>query len=383
MAKKTRVANLFAAIVLVCGAAATGLGAQSPAYDHPVDFRLEAFAKALEVSPDRLLEGRKALRRVTEATDVMTPQRGDNIDPLIAQWKKLDPDSLPGAFTFLFEQIREDAREAQGIFTYAWVTMTATNLVAGMLDVDPARARELADTWPPPSYRIGQSGRDQYRHFWDRVLAISLEQIARVDVDRAMVLDAEGDYPLHAAARGMMVSRLLDEGRTDEALSLAREVIDEYRNSPVDTEVAVDFSGFVDRLLRLALQPFHKDLYREAWTLALEKGAVIEEPHSVLSDERGSPVEFTTPEVLGLYQLAFLKKCRGGKWLSSQLLKAFPGLDERVERVGGLEGFVYQKTYHGPPTPGCCGSLRPRPRSQLRPPTLPGQWDVFLQQRSP
>ncbi len=359
------------------------IGAEGPGYDHPVDFRLDEVAEKLHISPEKLLDARKVLRQITEATDVMTPQRGGNIDPLISQWKRIDPDSLPSAFTFLFGQIREDAWDAEGIFTYAWVTMTATNLVAGMLDVAPEHARELAETWPAPSPWIGQQASDQYRHLWDRVLAISLEQVARTDVDRALALDAEGDYPLHTAARGMMVSRLLIGRRTDEALSLARQTIDEYRDSPVDTEIAADFSGFVDQLLPLALQPFHKDLYREAWTLALEKGTVLQETHSILKADDGTPIGFSTPEVLGLYQLALLKRCQGGKWLASALLKEFPDLDQRVERVGGLEGFVYQKTYHGPPTPGCCRRLRPRPRVGLIPPSLPGQWDAFLHHNGP
>lgn len=302
---------------------------------------------------------------------------------LICPWKEIDPDSLPGAFSFLFDQLRDDALDAARSDVYEWVTGQASELLSVLAFFDAEQAGALGGTWPAPSSSMGRRVWDQYRYFWDRILARSLVQIAQFDVDRALELDRQQDFGLRAEARGAIAVGLWNSGRHEEALDVANQVILDFRNTRVDSQVAADFSAFVWELFPFALRPLHKELYRKAWTVSVEKGDGLQEPHSILKAVDGASVGFSSTEVMGLYQLAYLEEWPGGTRMSKDLLKRFPELEKRVERIGGVLGFLSQKTYHGPRHKRSYRPPRRPGKIEVRPPSLPGHWTGSIDRSYP
>ncbi len=365
---------------------ATVLGAEPPVYDHAADFRLGEAAAAVPMSPDTLLKSRVALRRLTERSDLIRPKADSPLGFLIQAWLQLDPDSAPGAFASLFDRVRGDALQAEETAEYVCATIRATDLLGAMLDLAPDRARELARTWPEPASDMGPAAGDQSRHFWDQARSFSLSQVAQIDLDRAVKQLEGAAYSVNSAARGLMVTELWEAGRKDEALALAGRVIRDYRETPIDTVVALDFNRFMAELFRLiGTRPFD-NLYREAWTLAVQRGDGRQDARFVFEADDGTPVAFSTVEALALDQLALLHRQSEQGRLADELLQGTPALQARVRRVGGLEVIARRTNRHGTLYPECCEMNPHCPREPIDLSSLthpPREWDTPIDKDTP
>lgn len=302
-------------------------------YGHPVDFRLTENAGLLKLPPERLLKARIALRRATEAMDVITPRAGASLGPLVSGWKRLDPACLPNALTYLYEKSRQEALHADRAFGYEWSTLEAVLLLTEMAGIDADRAARLGEKWPHPPPAFGPNAEASYRRFWDRIASGRVGQVAGTDPDQAEAIVSRIDTPLTYSARGKIMASLFREGRVDQATALAREVISDYRKGNPDQQLFLDFASFTALLM-----PLSDDLFVEAWTLALGKNPSSENRRLVPGKD-GGKVGFTGPESVLLGQLHNYRK--GAEVLES-LASSFPDLHARLEAIGGLEALINQ-----------------------------------------
>jgi len=219
-------------------------------YGHPVDFRLAENAGLLKLPPERLLKARIALRRATEAMDIITPRSGASLGPLVSGWKRLDPACLPGALAYLYEKSRQEALHADRAFGYEWSTLEAVLLLTEMTAIDADRAARLGEQWPQPPAAFGPNAEASYHRFWDRIASGRVGQVARTNPDHAEAIVSRIDTPLTYSARGKIMASLFREGRIDQAGTLAREVISDYRKGNPDQQLFLDFASFTALLSR-------------------------------------------------------------------------------------------------------------------------------------
>jgi len=302
-------------------------------YGHPVDFRLAENASLLKLSPERLLKARIALRRATEAMDIITPRSGASLGPLVSGWKRLDPACLPGALAYLYEKSRQEALQADRAFGYEWSTLEAVLLLTELAAIDPDRATRLGEEWPQPPPAYGPNAQASYRRFWDRIASGRVGQVAKTNPDRAEAIISRIDTQLTYGARGKIMASLFREGRGDQARALAREIISDYRKRNLDQQMFLDFASFTAQLM-----PLSDDLFVEAWTLALGKNP-SSEGRRLVPGKDGGKVGFTGPESVLLGQLHNYR--RRAEVLES-LASSFPDLYARLEAIGGLEGLMGQ-----------------------------------------
>lgn len=100
------------AILTVAGAWAGGQTVGGPAYPHGTSHRLAETASQLGLEPERLERARIALRRATEAIDIITSRSSASLSPLLPLWERIDDANAAAAFRFLLEQVRADAADA-------------------------------------------------------------------------------------------------------------------------------------------------------------------------------------------------------------------------------------------------------------------------------
>ncbi|MFZ0426895.1 MAG: hypothetical protein WAO20_02175 [Acidobacteriota bacterium] len=332
---------LFGAALVAWWACVAVWGARPAVYDHPVDFRLDETAARLHRPAARVLNARIALRKATEEVDIITAHTTASLVPYIRLWKQIDADSLPGAFTGLFDQLRHDASVTDRSRDYEWATSEATILLPELAAYDPDLATELAQTWPGPAPEFSRRARDQFRGFWDRIVGRGLAQIAVTDAERAAQLEAEIEPQLRFQVQGEIVAHLMRQGRLADAEALARQTIRDFRRAPPDSRLFVDFCLFTDRLATAS-----RELFEEAWTLLLSKGDGIESIHTVGPTEGGETISFSRPEYVVLFHLHYLPAARG--WVDD-LLGHAPDLQRRIERIGGIEAFWRHVIYHPRP----------------------------------
>ncbi|RPI27674.1 MAG: hypothetical protein EHM61_07730, partial [Acidobacteria bacterium] len=297
------------------------------------DRELRRTAYRMRLCPEELKNARQALQEAHKlAASVVWEIWLGEIGQL---WIVLDRERAGTELRGLIEELRDLAEQSQDPNEYQHVTNSAHSLLSALREVDAAAVEEYVAAWPGPSGPEGAANRPQ---ILEQMQKEQVNWLAQRDPDRALerLRAMEGENP-DVFTRSNLVNQMYHAGREEEAGALFNETLkitptllnDRTAGSAIGQLVQQAALFFPDRLPEVL-----------GYLAAVPEELPGDQPRDFLFGE--NRVSLSQKEGLILDVARYLT---GRPDAIAQLVQLAPGIREKLQPIGGLDGAL-SPSYH-------------------------------------
>jgi hypothetical protein len=339
--------------------------AQQAEKSQGINVRLEALklkdlrrtAHRYRIGVDQLVNARTAL---SEATDLVLRQDAVSNDfgMLARLWLQLDRRKARAEIGNLIEMACRQALAAEDLNGYRQSTNMGLQLVASLSEIDPEKARKIAELWPEPASSLGDAGRQAFAQLQnDTVNRMSAMNSGVSNQNFEPYLDAQKSASLPLSPRVPMASSLISSNQRDKARALLDQAILDVGKIAAEPNKRGEVEMFLRNLASVyperLLDAFES--YRGAFVPDISNPGTIYESGDL-------KVLITQEESV---TLSMLRGMYGRPELALKLLESSPSLRSKLNQLGGLDRVLNPSVLSGQPVLRSYPANSPPPQSPV------------------
>ncbi len=296
------------------------------------DRDLKRTAHRLRISTGQLKHAREALQEATSLAGRINGQDYWQMGQLAHLWIQLDRSGAARAIDSLFENLRSAAISAPDDATYQQACNVAQGVVSALTQLDLQRAQQLAQQWPSPPSRLGDSAQAAYKNFHKSFESFYLNRLALEDPESVPSALSDLQSKPGYSVRSQLVSQLVGRNRRDQASKMVDETIVQFAQSNSNSSTFQDFAQFVQQL-----SWSFPDHFERAFSMMMSH--LNDPPHlvEVKIPVGGQTIELTAREnaVLNVF-----RSMGARPEMTARVLEQIPELRGKLNQIGGVDYFL-------------------------------------------
>ncbi|MBZ5499230.1 MAG: hypothetical protein LAP85_22760 [Acidobacteriia bacterium] len=293
---------------------------------------LKRTAHQLRVSVEQLKNARTALQ---EATDLARRSQDPSAFSQLSQsWIRLNRTKAPAAIEDLYGWLRSSARDASDLQTYQRCTSGAQSLLRSLAQSDSEQAIVLWRQWPDPPSSLGPDAkRIQEQNDKQFVNQLAMQTTVQNPEQALTLLREQAAQGSDYATNGRLAAQFSQSGNRPEALRIVDQALADFRQHEPDARGLSSYLGFVRMLPNIDPNRYMQALNQ--LVPSLQKQVTPNAGGTVTIGDQS--LQLTPAEA------AVVDICRslmGRPDLTMKTLDAIPGLRNKLDRVGGIDGIL-------------------------------------------
>jgi hypothetical protein len=332
-----------------------------------VSKELKRSAHRMGLSIDQLKKARSTLQEATDLFLRMKPIQSSQVSNLGYLWMQGYRAKAQTTLESIFRRLKNMASTAEDAAAYQSASAAAQTLMYTYSQLDPENALQMASQWPDPPSSFGDAGTSLQKGMRAPLQELLLQRLITQDPERALgllpeVTTGQRNYGI----TGRLAQQMALKGNRDQALALIDQAIADFQQQSPSAGTLRDFAGLVQQL---------PDLDPKRFLLAVQ---LLSQPMTPTASEDSSLIEIAGGTIaISSAESTMLSILRGLANRPELAIAAFnqmPGLKSKLERVGGIDGFLNRAApaaYSSAGTAGGSGGKRnadPVPSGEEKPP---------------
>jgi hypothetical protein len=302
---------------------------------------LKRAARRLRLPPQRLEQARLALREGTDLALRLEALPVDQLYLLANTWIQLNRPEAVNYLERIFYSVQQRATSATPE-QYVRLIQPLPQILQALSTLDSQRAQDLLQRWPAPPAQLNSEnsvgGGTVSTRSWEQLKgqaeqAIMKERVRHDPQQVASLLDkSSSDQSVSYYDRGALANQL-SNGHYERGEALVREGIRRFQSQPLTSQTVREFMQMLQTIgwnYPDAVGAGAKTLIRRLRTSDVSN--LTDQPMFLRSSDQS--VQLGPTERVALELLRGLGNRPG---LVSELMGQMPGLDEKLNMVGGLD----------------------------------------------
>jgi hypothetical protein len=298
---------------------------------------LKRAAHRMGITTDQLKNARLALQEATDLILNAKAVQASQVTSLGYLWMQVYRTRAQGALEAVYRRLKTLATSAPDAPAYQAATAAAQSVLYTCSQLDPENALLMSSQWPNPPSSYGNAVTNLPQGMQKPLQELMLQRLVTQDPERALALlpEATAEQRNYSIV-GRLAQQLAIKGKREQALALVDRAIADFQQQQPDALMVSDFAVLMQQLPGLDANRF---------LLAVR---LLTQPAAASTVSEGSPssVEIAGGELtVSAAESALLTALRGltsRPDLIAKALDQMPGLKAKLERIGGIDGYLNQ-----------------------------------------